>query len=84
MTTSACSGGERGVNDVMTDVLQDAHNLSPCAAGFCDGDLSRYLELYDLVFQSPSEGSNNDKTILLTWRGWFADMFQSLRQATQH
>jgi hypothetical protein len=76
--------GERIVNGLTADELPDEHNLSSCAAEFCDGDLSRYLDLYYLVFHAPSEQPITKKKALPTWRGWFAALFQGLRQAVQH
>ena len=82
-TQPACTDSERAVDGLTTDPQQDGHNLGPCAAAFCDGDLSRYLDLYDLVLRSESEKPNNEKRVFPTWRGWFADIFQNLRQAAQ-
>ena len=47
--------GERTVNGFIADELPVEHNLSSCAAEFCDGDLSHYLDLYYLVFHAPTE-----------------------------
>jgi hypothetical protein len=76
--------GARAANRIETDVVQDDHNLSLCVATFCDGDLSRYLELYNLVVSSPSEKPNNNKRVFLTSRGWLVGIFQNLRHAAQH
>ena len=62
--------------------VQDGHPLSPCAAAFCDGDLSRYLELYNVVFHSQSEKPNGDTRVVLTRRGWLVGVFQNLRLRT--
>jgi hypothetical protein len=84
VTQPTYHGGERAVNDLRSDVVHDSHNLSPCAVTFCDGDLSRYLDLYYLVVHSPSEKLSNDKKVFPTWRGWFANLFQNLRHAAEH
>jgi len=75
-------GDERTVNGLATDVPPDQHNLASCAAAFCDGELSRYLDLYDVVFHPvvPEKPSTN-KTTVPNWYGWCAAIFQSLRQA---
>ena len=83
-TQPACTDGERALDGLTTDPQQDGHNLSPCAAAFCDGDLSRYLDAYDLVLHSESEKPNHKKRAFPGWRGWFAGIFHSLRQAAQH
>ena len=82
MTQPTSSGDESMVNDLTIDVLRDEHNLASCAAAFCDGELSRYLDMYDLVFHPvvPEKPSTN-KTRVRSWHGWFAGIFQSLRQA---
>ena len=81
MTTKA---GECAINDLTSYVGHNSHNLSHCAATFCDGDLSRYLDLYYLVVHSPSEIPNNDKQVFPTWREWFVTLFQNLRHVAQH
>ena len=73
---------ERTVNGLATDVPPDQHNLAPCAAAFCDGDMLRYLDLYDVVFHSVAhEKPSTNKTRFPNWYGWCAGIFQSLRQA---
>ena len=62
--------------------LRDGQPLRPCAAAFCEGDLSRYLELYDLAFHSLSEKPNNDTRVFLTWRGWLISIFHNRRLLT--
>ncbi len=85
ITQPPSSGDESMVNHLTIDVLRDEHNLASCAAAFCDGELSRYLDLYDVVFHSvESEKPSNNKTRVPSWPAWFAGIFQSLRQAAQH
>ena len=75
---------ERPVDRLATDVSTDEHNLSQCAATFCDGNLARYLGLYDVVVRAESELPNKNMPEVRAWQGWFAGIFQSLRQAVQH
>jgi hypothetical protein len=76
-------GGARAAHDLRSDVVHDSHNLSGCAATFCDGDLSRYLDLYHLVVRSPSEIPNRTASPFSTWRGQLVDIFDSIRRMTR-
>ena len=76
-------GGERAVARTMADMAQDGDNLSLCAAIFCDGDLSRYRDLYTAVFRSDSETPNDHRRVSPNWRRRFVDIFRNLRQAPQ-
>ena len=76
--------GERALNDLRINVMRDSHNLSLCAATFCDGDQSRYRELYAVVFRSDSEKSNDHKKVFPAWRRWFVGILQNFQHAAQH
>jgi hypothetical protein len=84
MTPTSHPGDERTVNGLATDVPPDQDNLAPCAATFCDGDLARYRELYNVVVRSESEQPNHATSVFSTWRGQLVDAFGSLRCMTRH
>ena len=50
MTPPTRPRDEHMLNSLAADMPLDQHNLAPCAAAFCDGDLARYRELYNVVF----------------------------------
>jgi hypothetical protein len=61
VTQPAYGAGGRVGDGLRSHVAPDSDSLSVIAAEFYDGDQSRYLDLYTIVFRSESEKPSNDK-----------------------